>query len=62
VKRVTPRATTSPAGHWWGTHVPDYLLLFAYGLFAVAVIACLAFVARNFEDEDPQPRRSKRDR
>jgi hypothetical protein len=62
VKRVTPRATTSPAGHLWGMHVPDYLLFVAYGLFAVAVIACLAFVARNFEDEDPQPRRSNRDR
>ena len=62
VKRVTPRATTSPAGHLWGMHVPDYLLFVAYGLFAVGVIACLAFVARNFEDEDPQLRRSKRDR
>jgi hypothetical protein len=61
VKRVTPRATTSPAGHLWGTHVPDYLLFVVYALFAVAVIACLAFVARNFEDEDPQPRRSNRD-
>jgi hypothetical protein len=43
-------------------HVPEYLLFVAYVLFAVAIIACLAFVARNFEDEDPQPRRSKRDR
>jgi hypothetical protein len=35
--------------------VPEYLLYVAYGLFAAGVLACLAFVARNFEDEESEP-------
>jgi hypothetical protein len=34
--------------------VPEYMLYVAYGLFAAGVLACLAFVARNFEDEEPE--------
>ena len=39
-----------------GDHMPEYVLYIAYGLLVVGVAACLAFVARNFEDEDlPEP-------
>jgi hypothetical protein len=40
-------------GTWSGDdQVPEILVYLAYGLFAAGVLACLAFVARNFEDED----------
>ena len=43
-------------GGWLGDHMPEYVLYIAYGLLVVGVAACLAFVARNFEDEDlPEP-------
>jgi hypothetical protein len=42
-------------GHLLGDHMPEYLLYVAYTLLVVGVAACLAFIARNFEDEDPAP-------
>ena len=42
-------------GGWLGDHMPEYLLYVAYTLLVVGVAACLAFIARNFEDEDPAP-------
>jgi hypothetical protein len=41
--------------------VPEFVLYGAYALFVIGVVACLAFIARNFEDEDPTPRRVDRD-
>jgi hypothetical protein len=35
----------------------DYLLFVAYGLLAIGVIGCLAFIANSFEDEDSKPER-----
>jgi hypothetical protein len=32
--------------------VPEYLLFAAYGLLAVGVVACLAFFANTFYDDD----------
>ena len=45
-----------------GVHVPDYLLFVAYGLLAIGVIGCLAFIANSFEDDDSGPERGDRKR
>jgi hypothetical protein len=37
--------------------VPDYLLFAAYGLLAIGVVGCLAYIANSFEDENSAPRR-----
>jgi hypothetical protein len=41
--------------------VPDYLLFAAYGLLAIGVVGCLAFIANSFEDEDSERERVNRD-
>jgi len=33
--------------------VPTYLLITEYGLFVIGVLACLFYVAKNFEEDDP---------
>jgi hypothetical protein len=33
--------------------LPDYLLLAIYGLFIIGVLVCLFYVAKSFEDDDP---------
>jgi hypothetical protein len=33
--------------------VPNYLLFAAYGIFVIGVLACLFYVAKSFEDDDP---------
>jgi len=33
--------------------MPNYLLLSAYVLFVICVIACVFYVARSFEDDAP---------
>ena len=45
-----------------GDHVPDYLLYGAYGLLAVGVIACLAFIGNCFENEDANLERVDREK
>ena len=45
-----------------GDHVPGYLLLLAYGLLALGVVGCLAFIANSFEDEESNPERLDRER
>jgi hypothetical protein len=50
------------AGQLTGDHVPDYLLYGAYGLLAVAVIACLAFIAKSFEGDDADLERVDREK
>jgi hypothetical protein len=42
--------------------VPEYLLYVAYALFGLAVVACVAFVAKNFEDEEVLPERRDTER
>jgi len=34
--------------------VPNYLLFATYGLLALAVLVCLVYIAKSFEDEDPK--------
>jgi len=33
--------------------VPTYLQITEYGLFVIGVLACLFYVAKNFEEDDP---------
>ena len=42
--------------------MPDYLLYGAYGLLAVGVIACLAFIGNCFENEDANLERVDREK
>jgi hypothetical protein len=44
-----------------GDRVPEYLLFAAYGLLAVSVVACLAFFANTFYDDDKDLERVDRD-
>ena len=34
------------------SHVSNHLLFAAYALLVIGVVVCLAYVAKNFEDED----------
>jgi hypothetical protein len=50
--RLVPRGWSKSRG----LNVPEYLLCGAYTLLALGVVCCLAFIASNFEDEDPAPK------
>jgi hypothetical protein len=39
--------------------VPSYLLLAIFGLFVIGVLVCFFYVAKIFEDDDPNWRQTK---